>query len=166
MKDFDKALETGYPTIVILETRLSQIKSLVSYTKKSNKNILIHFDLIQGLKSDDYGMEYVLREIKPDGILSTRANVIRMAKKHGLLAIQRMFLLDSLALEQNLKLIENAQPDCIEVLPGLMPTMIQHINEQTNLPVIAGGLIKTIDQVREALEAGAVAISTSNTELW
>ncbi|API94340.1 glycerol-3-phosphate responsive antiterminator GlpP [Virgibacillus sp. 6R] len=166
MKDFDKALETGYPTIVILETRLSQIKSLVSYTKKSNKNILIHFDLIQGLKSDDYGMEYVLREIKPDGILSTRANVIRMAKKHGLLAIQRMFLLDSLALEQNLKLIENAQPDCIEVLPGLMPTMIQHINEQTNLPVIAGGLIKTIDQVREALEAGAVAISTSNTDLW
>lgn len=166
LKDFDRALETSYPTIVILETRLSQIKNLVTYSKRANKNILVHFDLIQGLKSDDYGMEYVLREIKPNGILSTRANVIKMAKKHDMLAIQRVFLLDSLALEQNIKLIKSVQPDCIEVLPGIIPTMIQYLSEETGLPVIAGGLIKTDDQVQQALEAGAIGVSTSNTDLW
>lgn len=166
MKDFDFALETSYESIVFLETRLAQLKSLVEYTKRANKKALVHFDLIQGLRADDYAMEFLLREIKPDGILSTRANVISMAKKNNLLAIQRVFLLDSLALEHNIKLINRTKPDCIEVLPGLMPAMIKYIQEQTNIPVIAGGLIKTKEEVDNALAAGAIAVSTSNKSLW
>jgi glycerol uptake operon antiterminator len=166
MKDFDFALETSYESIVFLETRLAQLKSLVEYTKRANKKALVHFDLIQGLRADDYAMEFLLREIKPDGILSTRANVISMAKKNNLLAIQRVFLLDSLALEHNIKLINRTKPDCIEVLPGLIPEMIKYIQEQTNIPVIAGGLIKTKEEVDTALAAGAIAVSTSNKSLW
>lgn len=166
MKDFEKGLETSREWIVFLESRLSQLNSLVEYAKRANKKVLIHFDLIQGLKADEYGMEYLVREIKPDGILSTRGNIIKLAKKHKLLAIQRMFLLDSVALEQNLKLSEQYQPDCIEVLPGLMPEIIQRIHENTNIPVIAGGLITTTQEVMAALNAGAIAISTSNQQLW
>ncbi|AVQ99841.1 glycerol-3-phosphate responsive antiterminator GlpP [Oceanobacillus iheyensis] len=166
MKDFDFALETSYESIVFLETRLAQLKSLVEYTKRANKKALVHFDLIQGLRADDYAMEFLLREIKPDGILSTRANVISMARKNNLLAIQRVFLLDSLALEHNIKLINRTKPDCIEVLPGLIPEMINYIQEQTNIPVIAGGLIKTKEEVDMALAAGAIAVSTSNKSLW
>src|SRR5699024_1491728 len=131
MKDFERALENPHSFIVLLETRLAQLKSLVHYAKRANKKVLIHFDLIQGLKADEYGMEFLVREVKPDGILSTRGNVITLAKKHHVLAIQRMFLLDSLALEHNLKLIERTRPDCIEVLPGLIPDIISHIKEQT-----------------------------------
>lgn len=166
MNDFEKGLETSGDWIVFLETRLSQLKSLVEYSKRANKKVLIHFDLIQGLRADGYGMEYLIREIQPDGILSTRGNIIKLAKKHKLLAIQRMFLLDSVALEQNLKLSEQYRPDCIEVLPGLMPAIIQKIHEGTNIPIIAGGLISTKQEVRLALEAGAIAISTSNKDLW
>ncbi|RDW16546.1 glycerol-3-phosphate responsive antiterminator GlpP [Oceanobacillus arenosus] len=166
MKNFDRALETKHETIIFLETRLGQLKSMVDYAKRANKKVLIHFDLIQGLKADEYGMEFLIHEIKPDGILSTRANVISLAKKHKLLAIQRMFLLDSLALDHNLKLIERSRPDCIEVLPGLMPSMIEQIYENTKLPLIAGGLITTEEDVRNALDAGAIAISTSKKDLW
>lgn len=166
IKDFEKGLQTSSDWIVLLETRLSQLKSLVEYAKRANKTVLIHFDLIQGLSADDYGMEYLIREIKPDGILSTRGNMIKLAKKHNLLAIQRMFLLDSVALEQNLKLSEQFQPDCIEVLPGLMPDIIQRIHKKTKIPIIAGGLITTKQEAKVALNAGAIAISTSNHELW
>ena len=166
MKNFEKGLETSHEWIVFLETRLAQLKSLVEYAKRGNKKTLVHFDLIQGLKSDEYGMEFLIREIKPDGILSTRGNVIGLAKKNKLLAIQRMFLLDSSALEQNLKLSERFQPDCIEVLPGLMPQIINKIHKQTSIPVIAGGLITTKGEIYSALEAGAIAVSTSNTDLW
>ena len=166
MKDFDKALETNQDSIVILESRLAQLKSLVAYVKRANKQVLVHFDLIQGLKSDEYGMEFLIREAKPDGVLSTRGNIIQLAKKQKLLAIQRMFLLDSLALDQNLKLISRFQPDCIEVLPGLMPSVIHQIYEQTKLPVIAGGLITTKEEVQAAFDAGAIAVSTSKTSLW
>lgn len=166
MKDFEKALNTTHTQIVLLETRLSMLKSLVAYAKRANKNVLIHFDLIQGLKADSYGMEYVIREVKPDGILSTRGNIITLAKKHDVLAIQRMFLLDSAALEQNLKLVERFKPDCVEVLPGLMPSIIKQIHQTTNIPVIAGGLITSEEDVRAALDSGAIAVSTSNVELW
>lgn len=166
MKDFEKALGTTHKQIVLLETRLAQLKNLVTYSKRAHKKVFIHFDLIQGLKADSYGMEYVIREIKPDGILSTRGNIITLAKKHNVLAIQRMFLLDSAALDQNLKLVERFKPDCVEVLPGLMPSVIKRIQETTNIPVIAGGLITSDKEVCAALENGAVAVSTSNNELW
>lgn len=166
MKDFDRALKSSHEYIVFLESRLSQLKSMVDYTKRANKKALLHFDLIQGLKADEYGMEYLIHEVKPDGILSTRGNVIALAKKHKLLAIQRMFLLDSLALDHNLKLIKRSQPDCVEVLPGLMPSIIKQIHEETNLPVIAGGLIMKEEDIAAALGAGAIAISTSNNDLW
>lgn len=166
MKDFDSALETSHDSIVILESRLVQIGSLVEYARKANKKVLIHFDLIQGLKSDEFGMEFLIRVVKPDGILSTRGNVINLAKKHKLLAIQRIFLLDSLALDHNLKLVEKIKPDCIEVLPGLMPTIIEQIGQQTTIPIIAGGLINSVGEVQAAMQAGAVAVSTSNKNLW
>ncbi|WP_010647550.1 glycerol-3-phosphate responsive antiterminator [Oceanobacillus massiliensis] len=166
MKDFDKALETPHEFIVILESRLVQLKSLVEYMRRANKKVLVHFDLIQGLKADEFGMEFLIREVKPDGILSTRGNVINLAKKQNLLAIQRVFLLDSIALDHNLKLIEKVKPDCIELLPGLMPAIIQQVYEQTNIPIIAGGLIRQQEDVSAAIEAGAIAVSTSNRELW
>src|SRR5699024_9388064 len=54
----------------------------------------------------------------------------------------------------------------IEVLPGLMPSMIKKIQLTTELPVIAGGLIVRETDMEAAFQAGAVAISTSNTDLW
>ncbi|RYG74420.1 glycerol-3-phosphate responsive antiterminator [Lentibacillus lipolyticus] len=166
MKDFEKALESKHHSVVFLETRLAQLKSLVKYAKRANKDVLIHFDLIQGLKADEYGMEFLLREIKPDGIISTRGNTIKLAKKHKLLAIQRMFLLDSMAVEHNLKLIDRFQPDCVELLPGLIPDIIEQIHSETKIPVIAGGLVRSKEEVSSALDAGAAAVSTSNPELW
>ncbi|WP_404454232.1 glycerol-3-phosphate responsive antiterminator [Virgibacillus necropolis] len=166
MKDFDKALGSKHDVIVLLETRLSQLKNLVAYAHRSDKKVIIHFDLIQGLKTDEYGMEYVLREIKPDGIISTRGYVIELAKKNQIMAIQRMFLLDSLALEHNQTLIERIKPDCIEVLPGLIPSFIENLSQRIGTPIIAGGLITEGKEVEEALNAGAIAVSTSKTALW
>ncbi|WP_174614259.1 glycerol-3-phosphate responsive antiterminator [Virgibacillus ihumii] len=166
MKDFEKALESEYEYVIFLETRLSRLQSLVDYTKRAGKKALIHVDLIQGLKADEYGMEFLVREIKPHGVLSTRGNIIKLARKHKLLAIQRVFLLDSHALEQNIKMINRFQPDCIEVLPGIIPDAIQELSGQTDKPVIAGGLIRSSEEVKNALTQGAVAVTTSNNKLW
>jgi len=166
MKDFEKALTTSNEWIVFLETRLGQLKSVVEYSKKANKKVLIHIDLIQGLKADEYGMEFLIHEMKPDGILTTRGNIINLARRKGILAIQRMFLLDSGAIEQNMQLINRFKPDCIEVLPGLMPQVIGDIYKKTDIPIIAGGLLKSEEEVYSALEAGAIGISTSSSNLW
>lgn len=166
MKDFEKLLSSDYETIILLETRLSQIKSLVSYSRRHKKNILIHVDLVQGLKTDEYGLEFIFREIKPDGIISTKRNVITLAKQHQIVTVQRMFAVDSQALENAIQIISRTKPDYIEIMPGLIPKLIAEVSERTGIPVIAGGIIRTSEEVREAYEAGAQAISTSDRKLW
>lgn len=47
------------------------------------KKLLIHADLIDGLKSDEYAMEFLAQEVQPDGIITTRNSVVLAAKKKG-----------------------------------------------------------------------------------
>jgi len=104
--------------------------------------------------------------VKPTGLISTKASVIIKAKQRGLVTVQRIFLLDSQALEKNLSIIERTKPDYIEVLPGAMPWIIKEIKDQINIPIFAGGFIRTVAEVEQALEAGATAITTTNVQLW
>lgn len=166
MKEYERFLKSSFQCGIILDTHISQLKTIMNMAKKQNKQILLHADLIHGLKSDEYATEYLCQEIKPYGILSTRSNVIVKAKQKGVLAIQRIFLLDSSALHKSYSLLDRTQPDCIELLPGAMPTIISEVYENIKLPILAGGFIRTVDDVNHALNSGATAITTSNEILW
>ncbi|GGD28733.1 glycerol-3-phosphate responsive antiterminator [Pontibacillus salipaludis] len=166
IKHFEQLLESDEEVIILLETRLSLLPKLVRKARKHGKKILVHTDLIQGLKNDDYGLEFLFHEVKPHGVISTRSNVITAAKRHNILAVQRLFLIDSQALDRNVAIMKKTQPDYVEVLPGLIPSFISEIKEELGIPIIAGGLIRTKEDVQLALTAGAHAVSTSRKELW
>ncbi|WP_066174147.1 glycerol-3-phosphate responsive antiterminator [Bacillus marinisedimentorum] len=165
MKEFERTLTSPYTYIVLLDSHIGQLKGIARETARHNKKLILHADLIQGLKNDEYAAEYLIQEIKPAGLISTRASVILKAKQKGVLAIQRMFLLDSTALQTSYKLLERTQPDYIEVLPGVMPHIIKEVALKTGIPIFAGGFIRTPEEVSHALEAGAVAVTTSRKEL-
>lgn len=166
IKQFEQLLKTDFHYIVLLEVHISHLKTLKNEATKKGKKLIIHADLIQGLKTDNYAADFLCNEIKPDGIISTRANMIQKAKTRGILAIQRMFLLDTIALEKSYSLIELAEPDYIEMLPGVIPELIQEVYERTGIPIINGGLIRTKAHIDNAIEAGAIAVTTSDKELW
>ncbi|SER49738.1 glycerol uptake operon antiterminator [Gracilibacillus ureilyticus] len=166
MKDFEEIVKSEHNLFILLETRIAQLNQMVRYAKKYGKTVFVHADLINGLKVDQYGMEYLIRQVKVDGIISTRNNVVSLAKKHKIVAIQRLFALDSLAVQNNIKMIKQSKPDYIEVLPGIIPEVIEEVSRETETPVIAGGLIKTKKQIQEAFDSGAVAITTSSKVLW
>jgi len=52
------------------------------------------------------------------------------------------------------------------VLPGVIPSIIEEIKETTGIPILAGGLIRTKEDVQQALNAGATAVTTSREDLW
>jgi len=166
MKDFEKFLESDYEIGILLEVHIAQLKHISKMAERHGKKMIFHVDLIHGLKNDDYGTEYICQEFSPFGLISTKANVILKAKQRGVLSIQRMFLIDSHALGQSYRLIEKTQPDYIEVLPGTMPWMIKEVKEKTNIKILAGGLIRTPEEVKRAIESGADAVTTSKRELW
>ena len=87
------------------------------------------------------------------------------AKELGMIAIFRTFVIDSMALEALLS-VKTLQPDAIDILPGLMPTIIRKVRNLTGLPVLAGGLITEKQEVLQALEAGALAISSTAGAVW
>lgn len=166
MKEFESFLESAYTIGIFLDIHVAQLKNVAKMAKAHDKRIIFHVDLINGLRNDEYAVEYLFQEFRPYGIISTKASVIKKAKSKGMIAIQRIFLIDSHALEKSYRLIEKTRPDYIEVLPGAMPWMIAEVKERTNIPVLAGGLIRTAEEVKSALDAGAAAITTSETELW
>lgn len=166
MKELEKLLGGSYTYIVLLDCHISQLQSIMELARASGKKMLLHADLIEGLKNDEYAAEFLCQMLRPAGLISTRASVIAKTKQNGLLAIQRLFLLDSGALEKSYKLLERTRPDYIEVLPGVMPHMIREVKERTGIPILAGGLIRTAQDVELAIEAGATAVTTSNSDLW
>ena len=166
MKQLERFLESNYQYGVLLESHLGQLKGIMNAVRRVDKQLLLHVDLIQGLKHDEYAVEYLCQELKPAGLISTRSSVIMKAKQKGVYAIQRIFLLDSTALEKSYHLIEKIKPDYIEILPGIIPSLIQEVQEKTGVQVLAGGLIRTEQDVAEAHKAGAAAVTTSKRELW
>lgn len=166
IKDLEKLLHSSYEYIVILDIHVGQLKSVVALAKQHEKKVFLHVDLIHGLQSDAYATEYVCQEFRPYGVLSTKSSVIMKAKQKGVVAIQRVFLIDSSAMEKSCKLLEKTKPDYIEVLPGALTEVIAEVKERTGLSILAGGFIRTVDDVERALAAGATAITTSKKELW
>lgn len=166
MKDYEKLLEKPIRSIVVLDSHVAQISEMVRMAKRHHKHLFLHADLIQGLKNDVYAAEFICQDVRPDGLISTRSTVLDVAKKRGIVTILRAFLLDSRSLETSYRQLEQVRPDMVEVLPGLIPSMIREVRQRTGIPVIAGGLIRTREEVEDAFAAGAVAISTSNRALW
>lgn len=165
-RQFEHLMKSPFEYIILLEAHIGNLKNIMDEAKRHHKKILVHADLIQGLKNDDYAADFICNDIKPAGIISTRSNMIVKAKSKKIIAIQRTFLLDTIALEKSYHLIERTQPDFIEVLPGVVPHLIHEVHSHTGIPVIGGGLVRTKKEVDAALAAGARAVTTSHRELW
>ena len=54
----------------------------------------------------------------------------------------------------------------IEMLPGIMPSVLKRFSSQLTLPIIAGGLIDNKTEIIEILNAGAIGASIGKKELW
>jgi glycerol uptake operon antiterminator len=166
IRDVDDLVASELHYVVFLDLHLGQVQALAKLMRQHGKKILLHADLIQGLKNDQYAAEFLCQQIRPDGLISTRADVLKTAKQHEVLAIQRLFLLDTIALETSFQLARKVEPDYIEVLPGVIPQYVDIVKQETGIPVIAGGLIKSSVEMEQILAAGAEAITTSRKELW
>ena len=161
-----RALASDCQVIFLLFGTIMNIGELVQQVREKDKICIVHADLIDGLSNREIAVDGLVKLSNPDGIISTRASHIRRAQALGLLAIQRAFLLDSMSMRSLLAQVETNKPDFIEILPGIIPNVIQEIVRKTSVPVIAGGLIRSKQDVMQALNAGVIAVSTTTQEVW
>ena len=161
-----RALESPCQVVFLLYGNVVTVDSLVQRIHDRGKACIVHIDLVDGLSGREIAVDGLVKLCRPDGIISTKSFMIRRARSLGLLAIQRVFLLDSLSLQNILGQMDLQHPDFIEVLPGVIPSALWEITTAADIPVIAGGLIRSKQEVIQALQAGAVAVSTSCARVW
>ena len=152
--------------VFILFGDICSIGDIVEKIKETDKIAMVHVDLIGGLSSKEVAIDFIKNNTKADGIITTKATLIKRAKELSMYTVLRCFLLDSMALENIKHPQSGVKPDFLEVLPGVMPKIIRKISHITRIPIIAGGLIADKEDVMNALDAGAMAVSTTNKDVW
>ncbi|MEK3721121.1 glycerol-3-phosphate responsive antiterminator [Paenibacillus sp. FSL H8-0034] len=165
-EDMERALSGEVNIVFLLTGSIFNIKELVDRIKAAGKHVFIHMEFIEGIAADRSGVTYMAKHVQPTGIISTKSNLIRIAKEHQLMAIQRIFLIDRSAVARGMRAVEQSMPDAIEVMPGVMPRVIREITNMTPLPIIAGGLVVHQEEIDDALRAGALAVSAGTSSLW
>lgn len=162
----EAALNSDVSVLFLLYGDILTIGEMVERIRAAGKKVFIHLDLIEGLAAREISADFIARNTTADGVISTKAALTKRARELGLVAIQRVFLLDSMALKNVDRHFSQESADLVEVLPGLMPKIIRRLCQTTGKPIIAGGLISDKEDVTGALSAGAVAVSSTNPAVW
>lgn len=166
-RDVERACRLSRRVVFLLGTSLGDYRDQMEALRQAGHTVFVHVDLVEGLKSDSAGFTFLLREALPDGIISTHKGVLDLAKKKDLLRILRVFMLDSEALSKGRQLVQAVRPDFVELLPGVAITAVEEKNLRGfSSPLVAGGLVTTIEQIHSILRKGVVAVSTSESSLW
>lgn len=162
--DLSTALDSPCSIIFLLNADIITITDRIKSIHEAGKKAYIHIDLADGIGKDSFGIKY-LKQCGADGIISTKAALIRMAKEQNLTTVQRIFALDSKGLASAIDTVKSGNPDFVEILPGIALKAIK-LFAKAKIPVIAGGLISEKGEIISALDSGAIAVSTGKKELW
>lgn len=165
MKQLEKFVDTDLKICILQDVHISLLGSMVTILHQKDKIVLVHLDMIHGIANDEYGTEYVCQKLNCDGIISAKSKAIEMAKKNKKYAIQRMFLVDSKSVERGIEMIHKSRADAIELMPAIAFSIIPYIKSQIDIPLIGGGLLKTIVDLKRGLDAGFVAFSLGDLDL-
>jgi glycerol uptake operon antiterminator len=164
-KDFSRALKSDVEIIFLLHANIMKIVQSINEVHEVGKKAIVHIDFAEGVGKDRSGIEYLAAH-GADGICTTKTGLVKMAKDLDLVTVQRFFMIDSHSVGTSLDSIRVSKPDVVEIMPSIATKKIREFASLVNVPVIAGGLAETEDEVKAALAAGASMVSTSSIRLW
>lgn len=164
-EEFENAVRSKAGIIFHLSPDLHTIADMAKIAHSCGKKLFIHLDLATGIGKDKSGILYC-KNAGVDGIISTRVNIIKAARECGVFTVQRFFIVDSHSVDTTVEAVKASKADMIEIMPGMLTKAIKKLRQLVNVPIIAGGLIDSADEIDEIIAGGATAVSTSNKKLW
>lgn len=130
------------------------------------KVAMVHVDLISGLSPKEVSVEYLERTYGSRWHYINKAITDQESKRTWDVYDPQIFSVGFHGFENIRQQQHIVRPDFIEVLPGVMPRVIKRICSSIKTPIIAGGLITDKEDVMAALSAGAIAVSSTNHQVW
>ncbi|WP_456277052.1 glycerol-3-phosphate responsive antiterminator [Bacillus sp. AK128] len=165
---FEEALNSKVDNIFFMGGNITEIIEMVALCKEAKVGSFVHVDLVRGLSSTDKeAVSFIADYVGADGIVTPKSHLIKEANKLNLFSVLHLFAIDTLAVENGIKMVKNVEPDAVEIMPGLLHKVIEEFADQfENIPIIGSGLIHSKEEVTQSLQAGATALSVSNRDLW
>ncbi|MTV50200.1 glycerol-3-phosphate responsive antiterminator [Heliobacillus mobilis] len=167
LEDLEEVLRhPNIQTIFLLGSDINHVPTVVKRVKAVDKILLVHIDLIEGVGKDKAGI-HLLKRMGIHGVVTTKSNLAKFAIEEGLWVVQRIFIVDSESLKTAIRVAGDVRPNAVEIMPATVPQfVIDDLKKSLGLPVLAGGLLKTEESLKEALGKGIDAVSTSLRHLW
>lgn len=165
-KELELALASPQETLFLLEGELIQLQAIADAVRSAGKKLFLHLDMVKGIKEDEASIHYLARKIGIDGVISTRTSSLLHAKKHGLTAIQRGFLIDSRSVKTIVQMAAQTKPNYIELMPSFAHPMVEAVKRETGRDIIVGGFVHREEELPALFSSGATAVSTSAAALW
>lgn len=162
----EACLKSDSDIIYVIYGDICNIADIVQTIKNAGKKAIVHVDLIVGLAAKEICVDFIKKYTLADGIISMKPAMIKRANELGMFTIQRFYTMDALTYANVVKHVKNCNPDVVEILPAGLTKIIHYLLEDIDKPMVASGLILDKDDVMGALKVGAVAVSTTNREVW
>jgi glycerol uptake operon antiterminator len=162
---FRRALESNAQVVLILRANGLELGPFIDQAHSIGKLVAVHLDLVSGLRADRASVRW-LSESGADAVVSVRGHLMAAVKHERMTAIQRLLLVRRAHLSAGVASIRRSEPDIIEVLPGVVLPQVLHLLPDLGRPLVAGGFVRTAEEVGALLECGAVAVTSSKEELW
>lgn len=160
------ALTSQVERVILMTGDILQMGDMMDKLHLAGKQVYVHVEMVGGIGRDHSAIQYLADTFHIDGIVSTKSNAITAARNAGISSIQRIFAIDTAAVETAIKVIASAQPNEVELMPGLMPRIIGELKARIQRPLIVGGLIRHEKEIQIALGSGADYVSIGDQRFW
>lgn len=162
---FDTFLESAAEICIVANVDLRRLHPVVAALTKAGKYVIVNIDSCDGLSQDKGGVEY-LADIGVTSLVSTRVATIQRGNRAGLVTMQKVFVTDRSTWPRSVKALEQSDPNLVQLMPAPMLSHLSTQDRKALPPIVTSGFVCNKGDVLGALKNGAVAVSTSDSELW
>lgn len=164
-EDVELVLKNEAKIVFTLYGEIADIGNIVKRLKDGGKTVYVNIDMVDGFAGRNSVIKFMKQNTAADGIISSKASMLRYAKEQGFYTVHRFFILDSSSYRSIGKQLEISKADFINVVPG-WTKVVEWAVEEHKKPVISAGLVCDKKIVIDNLNAGAIAICSTNHDVW
>ncbi|MGQ7936067.1 glycerol-3-phosphate responsive antiterminator [Paraburkholderia sp. D1E] len=165
VEQIDIFLKSAAEISIVANVELRKLHPVVAALTKAGKYVIVNIDSCDGLSQDKGGVEY-LADIGVTSLVSTRVATIQRGNRAGLVTMQKVFVTDRSTWPRSVKALEQSDPNLVQLMPAPMLSHLSAQDRKALPPIVASGFVCNKGDVFDALKNGAVAVSTSDSELW
>ena len=163
--DVELVLKNEAKIVFTLYGDIADIANIIKRLKDGGKTVFVNIDMVDGFSGRNAVLKFMRQNTLADGVISAKASMLRYAKELGFYTVHRFFILDSSAYRSIGKQMEISKADFINVVPG-WTKVVEWTVEEHKKPVISAGLVCDKKIVIDNLNAGAIAICSTNHNVW